>query len=120
MVLLTGAGLVLRGFYGAMSRPLGFRSVGLLSASVSLPEMHYDKDKTRQFDRDLLDRVRALPDVKVAAMILNAPFGSMDWGERHPSHRHAAVPAGTGAVRAGLLCLAGLFQGDGDADPART
>ncbi len=79
VVLLTGAGLVLRGFYEVQDRPFGFRPSGLLVAGLSLPETNYTDEKTIQFDRTLLASVRALPDVESAAVVLNEPFGNSDW-----------------------------------------
>ncbi len=90
VVLLAGAGLVLRGFYAALTRPLGFRAPGLLTASLSLPEVRYTLEKTRQFDHGLLDRVRALPKVKSASLVVNAPFGGMDW--ESPIHLTGTPP----------------------------
>jgi putative ABC transport system permease protein len=68
VVLLVGAGLLLRTVADLQGRDLGFRPAGLLTASVPLPEARYPEGAAqRVFTEELLARVRAIPDVESAA-----------------------------------------------------
>ncbi len=79
VVLLAGAGVLLRSFWRVQSEPLGFRSDHLLTLSVSLPDIRYKGPKSILFYSQLLDRVRALPGVVDAASGVNLPFDNADW-----------------------------------------
>ena len=79
VVLLAGAGVLLRSFWRAQSEPVGFRSDHLLTLSVSLPDVRYKGEKSILFFSQLLDRVRALPGVVDAATGVNMPFDSADY-----------------------------------------
>jgi putative ABC transport system permease protein len=64
LVLLTGAGLLGRSLLRLIVVDPGFRSEGVLTFRVALPDEKYPTDETRRlFFRQALDRVRALPGV---------------------------------------------------------
>ena len=75
-VLLVGAALLLASFVRLQRTDPGFTSHGVLTARVTLPRSRYD-DPERQvaFADALLDRVRPLPGVAVAAVGSDAPIG---------------------------------------------
>lgn len=78
LVLLVGAGLMIRTLERLHAVDLGFKPDHLLTFYVSLPEREYgDEARQRGFYQDLLERVRALPGVQSAAAI-NALF--IHWG----------------------------------------
>ena len=79
VVLLAGAGVLLRSFWRVQSEPTGFRPERLLTLAVSLPEVRYKGEKGQVFFKQLLERVRALPGVVDAATVANAPFGDGNW-----------------------------------------
>ncbi len=79
VVLLAGAGVMLRSFWRVQSEPLGFQPAGLLTLSVSLPDTRYRNEKGHLFFNELLERVRTLPGVVGAATVVNAPFGDSNW-----------------------------------------
>ena len=82
VVLLAGAGLTLRAFARMQGEPLGFRSEGVLTLAISLPDARYpetQEDKLISFHTRLLDQVRALPGVEAAALAANPPFSGMNW-----------------------------------------
>ena len=68
VVLLTGGGLMLRSLAALQEVDTGFRSDGLLTGQVSLPEADYPNpaDVGRFYD-EFLDRVRGLPGVTSAS-----------------------------------------------------
>ena len=83
VVLLAGAGLLVRSFWVARYEPLGFRPEGVLTANLSLPNSRYDSaEKRAAFFAALLDQVRALPGVSAAALGDTVPFsgGQSDGG----------------------------------------
>ncbi len=83
LVLLVGAGLLARSFAHLRAVPLGFDPDRLLSVAVGTPENRYPKPRDwRAFYQDLLARVRALPGVASAAVVMLRPLWGtvgMDW-----------------------------------------
>jgi putative ABC transport system permease protein len=68
VVLLTGAGLLIRSFLEIQRVELGFREDHLLTMRVTLPGAKYPEPGQRvRFHDALLERVRALPGVEGAA-----------------------------------------------------
>jgi putative ABC transport system permease protein len=67
LVLLAGAGLLMRSLVKLQSSDLGFRTEGVLTASVQLPGTRYDLPKAGTFFRESLSRIAALPGVEHAA-----------------------------------------------------
>jgi putative ABC transport system permease protein len=67
LVLLMGAGLLIRSFLLLRENNLGFRTGNIVTARVSIPEDKYPQDaQVARFYDDLLTRVRALPGVEGA------------------------------------------------------
>jgi predicted permease len=77
LMLLVGAGLLLRSFQELHRVDLGFATDHLLtvdtSFSINTPE---DDRRAGRFYRELIDRVRALPGVAKAGGLRYVPFGS--------------------------------------------
>jgi putative ABC transport system permease protein len=68
LILLVGAGLMLRSFYNVLNAPPGVQPEGVLTASFNLPSTRYDNDaKIRVFVQQVLEKARALPGVEYAA-----------------------------------------------------
>jgi putative ABC transport system permease protein len=67
LVLLAGAGLLLRSFLKLQSNDLGFRTEGVLTAAIQLPSTRYDVTRAESFFRESLTRMAALPGVERAA-----------------------------------------------------
>ena len=77
VMLLAGAGLLIRSFLRLQEVNGGFRPDGVLTMSIALPEQKYSKpEQTRLFYKDLLDRVRALPGVDAAGAVYGLPLTS--------------------------------------------
>ena len=75
LVLLTGAGLLIRSFVRLQNVDPGFRAEGVLTARVSLPAVRYPqpRDSAAFFD-NALGRIRTLPGVESAAGIAFLPM----------------------------------------------
>ena len=77
VVLLAGAGLMLRSLWALQSVPLGIDPSGVLTMRLSLPAAGYEQpEQVVQFYERLLERVRALPGVRVAGAVRSLPLGS--------------------------------------------
>jgi putative ABC transport system permease protein len=75
LLLLVGAGLLVRSFALMMSENLGFNPSKLLTMQVFLPETHYATvPSIVNFDNTVIDRVAALPGVVSASAINFLPL----------------------------------------------
>jgi predicted permease len=78
MVLLVGAGLLLRSFARLQAVDPGFNPDGVMTARLNLPGRAYDTpEKQVAFFQQLLERVRALPGVQSASAISFLPFAGL-------------------------------------------
>jgi predicted permease len=83
VVLLVGAGLMLRSVRALHAIDLGFRPERVLTAQISLPEAQYPQaEPVVDFYRRLLDAVRELPGVSRAGIVRALPLATTigDWG----------------------------------------
>lgn len=75
LVLLVGAGLLLKGFSRLRSVNPGFNPTGVMTMYLQLPATRYaEVPKRTQFRRELLARLNSLPGVQVG-MITDIPLG---------------------------------------------
>lgn len=74
VVLLTGAGLMIRSFLAAQNEYAQIPAHEILHARASLPTVRYETVESRQqFWEGLLPRLRTMPNVRAAALISNPP-----------------------------------------------
>jgi predicted permease len=75
VVLLVGAGLLIRTFLYLETRPAGFDPTGVVATSASLEDARYEKHENIEalFARSL-ERLRAMPGVESAAISLGLPY----------------------------------------------
>jgi putative ABC transport system permease protein len=75
LVLLVGAGLLIKTFWKLRAVEPGFNSNGLLTMRIELPEARYkERDKQNRFRAQALQEVNSLPGVQ-AAMVSEIPLG---------------------------------------------
>ncbi len=74
VVLLSGAGLLLRSFSRLMSVDPGFKPDNVLTMKVVLPLANYDSTRMRAFVQTMETRARALPGVQSVALGSNVPL----------------------------------------------
>ena len=80
LVLLIGAGLMIRSFYRLQKVNPGFSYEHLTSFTVSLPEKKYKTAEQRdQFFGQLLENLRGLPGVEATAAASGLPLGNNGW-----------------------------------------
>jgi putative ABC transport system permease protein len=82
LLLLCGAGLMLRSFMQLIRVNPGFQTEHLLTMKIALPSGEYPKlEQTSAYLDRLLERLRALPGVQSAAAASTLPLsGESDWG----------------------------------------
>jgi len=75
LVLLVGAGLLVRSFLLLLKVNSGIDAHNVLTAEVWLtPENVYDPPRQREFFQQLLERIRAIPGVEFAGATTEMPF----------------------------------------------
>jgi putative ABC transport system permease protein len=75
LVLLAGAGLMMRSLYRLLQVDPGFQPESVVEMEMNLRSAQYSKDPAvRSFWQQVLDRVRVLPGVEVAALGTNIPL----------------------------------------------
>jgi len=101
VVLLCGAGVLVRTLIALDRAPIGFDAHDVLTMRVAISPARYPDDRPRAFYRDALTRLRALPGIESAAVAASVPMiGSPRGGtsfhvlgtpERPPSGRPRTV-----------------------------
>lgn len=80
MVLLIGAGLMIRSFYRLQNVNPGFSYENLTSFTVALPAKKYVTPEQRgQFFNDLVGNLRSLPGVQSVGAASGLPLGNNGW-----------------------------------------
>jgi hypothetical protein len=73
LLLLIGAGLVVRSLDNVRPTRLGFQSANMLVAPVVLGETDYDRSRGQQLYEQLTERVAALPGVRKVSLVDAVP-----------------------------------------------
>jgi predicted permease len=100
LVLLIGAGLMIRSFFALQMVDAGFNPHNVVSMVVSVAgSKEAEPNRRRIFYEQLLERVRALPGVQSAAGINHLPLAGDLWGwpfviEGRPKPRPGESPGG--------------------------
>ncbi len=77
LVLLIGAGLMVRSFVEMLRADLGIKPENVLAMEISLPQESYeDKNKSLDFYQQLLGRAESLPGVMKTGAVNIVPFSS--------------------------------------------
>jgi len=74
-VLLVGAALLLESLNKLRNTSPGFATTNVVTTSVSLVAAGYDNPRSKTFQDELIDRVKALPGVQSAAFARVTPLG---------------------------------------------
>jgi len=115
LVLLTGAGLMIRTVMELMHVDTGFRTDHLLTLQLSHRGDQWTSQKRIAFLDDALSRVRALPGVSNAAAALSLPIDGSQWnsifvaeGQPPPPRRDLIPNAAMTPVSAGYFDTMGM------------
>jgi predicted permease len=121
VLLLVGAGLLLRSFVFLQRIDPGFQPEGVLTVKLELPALHYrfGSAAPAAFYEALLTRLRALPGVEAAGAVNGLPMeGNIPWtievkgGLPGQSHVRIVTPGALEALRVKVLRGRGLTAED--------
>jgi predicted permease len=114
VVLLAGAGLLLKSLTRLQEEDVGFDPAGVLVLRMTLPESRYPKEADLSgFARDLVREVESLPGVRSAGLALGSPFGGGSATLTYEAEGLLPEPgeefsAGYQAVSAGFMATLGV------------
>jgi predicted permease len=76
VMLLAGAGLMIRSTVNLYATPLGVNTANVLTMRINLPEANYPREQDLvQFHQALAQKLDALPGVNAEAVVSNVPLG---------------------------------------------
>ena len=107
LVLLTGAGLLLRSFERLRATSLGIQPANVVTFEVHLPAGRYENPIRRDlFHRTFHDRIAALPGVRAVGAISRLPVTGTyhSWGTYRPD-----VPSGSATVQPEQRTMEGAY-----------
>ncbi|HEX8878632.1 MAG TPA: ABC transporter permease, partial [Candidatus Acidoferrum sp.] len=110
LVLLVGAGLLIKGFSRLRSMNPGFNSANVMTMYLQLPTTRYgDIPKVNEFRRELLTRLNSLPGVQ-AAMVTDIPLGGNYVGHHFVIDGRPPVAVGAEPVVQTLSVMGNYFR----------
>jgi len=80
LVLLIGAGLMVKSFVRLLEVDLGFKPENVLAAEINLPRSNYNNQQVTAFYQQVLERVKALPGVQSAGAASILPLSGANQG----------------------------------------
>jgi predicted permease len=81
LILLVGALLFARSLQKIMNVDPGFKQDGVMTVNLDFSKLKLPKDRRLAYERDLLDRVRAIPGVDSAADAMIVPMSGSGWND---------------------------------------
>jgi putative ABC transport system permease protein len=80
LVLLVGAGLLIRSFWGVLGIDPGFRTENVLTVELALPDPKYSADPDiASYYRSVITELGELPGVESVGVINHLPLGGLSW-----------------------------------------
>jgi putative ABC transport system permease protein len=111
IVLLIGAGLMMKSFWALTHIAPGFRSERILTARLSLPRSRYaDNRKIAAFERELLETIRRRPGVQSAGFSTYLPLSGSDNGWSFFIEGRPPLPVGVYNMAKYRPVSAGFFE----------
>ena len=113
-VLIVGSGLVLRSLVQMQNSDPGFSTRNVVVSAVDLVSAGYKPERAKIFYEQLLDRIRALPSVQLAAQEKNRPFSFAGYSsaaleiEGYQPPRNEPVAAEYNVVGEGYFATIGI------------
>ena len=96
IVLLIGAGLMVKSLWALVHVAPGFRSDSILTARLSLPRSRYaDNAKIGALEQTLLESLHARPGIKSAGFATYVPLSGLDNAWNFVIEGHPPLPTGT-------------------------
>jgi putative ABC transport system permease protein len=111
LVLLIGAGLLMKSLNRLQSVETGFDPANLLTMRINLPARKYDSDpKLLNFFKQALEQMRAIPGVESVGAINTIPFSTPHSGTRLEIVGQPKRPAGQDFTTGVVVTDANYFQ----------
>ena len=111
LMLLLGAGLVLKGFAALMSKDPGFDPEPIITLQTTIsPQRYPDGNTVQRFLEPVLEKIRAIPGVDAAGSITLIPYDNWGWNfniryEGQPGDEQTRLPQAENRV-----ATPGFFQ----------
>lgn len=109
LMLLVGAGLLIRSLERLRHVDLGFNPEYILTAYFDLSQTRYNSDRQDQFYRELLRRLRTVPGVVAAGGAMPMPLNDDDWSISFNLMDHP-LPASEQPSAGFFIASPGLFE----------
>jgi putative ABC transport system permease protein len=104
LVLLVGAGLLVKGFRALIVVHENFRPESVLTLSLSLPEGQYQKEPGRAaFHEQVLERLATIPHVQSAALATYVPYANGGGTGLNPFTIEGRPPAERGETTSSIV-----------------
>jgi putative ABC transport system permease protein len=111
VVLLVGAGLMLRSFAAMRQVDPGFDATNVLTMRMQLPRARYPDDSARiRFFREVIARVATVPGVQSAGAVSYLPMGGLGAGTDFTIEGQPPSAPGQDKVTAVTVCENGFFR----------
>lgn len=100
LVLLVGAGLLIKSFVNLLKTDLGFRAENVLAADISLTSRYETRAARAEFFRQLIERVKVLPGVSSVGVSQSVPLSGEEHGGAFtiPGEQVSTAEAKHGAI----------------------
>ncbi|MGE5054870.1 MAG: ABC transporter permease [Acidobacteriota bacterium] len=110
LMLLIGAGLLIRSFERVLQVDPGFQTTNIVSGAISLPDIGYKEDSQRRaFDLELIRRLENAPGVEFAGAGTDLPLES-GWSKIFSIEGQVPPPGAGLNVDSHTVVLGGYFQ----------
>jgi putative ABC transport system permease protein len=111
LLLLAGAGLLIKSFFNLRATSPGFEPTRLLVLDQTIPRARYpEPDQQRRFYEQLLPKLAALPGIENVSAANPLPFGGNDSGSSFTIAGGPAIAPGNHPDASNLTILPGYFR----------
>ncbi|MDQ3803688.1 MAG: ABC transporter permease [Acidobacteriota bacterium] len=111
LVLLVGAGLMMRSFLRLQQVNVGLDPKNVLTMTVSLPAAKYSEpERQSAFFRQLVERVGRLPGAQAAGAVSNLPLSGSRWGRSLTVEGRPVLAVGEAPVINHCVVTPGYFR----------
>lgn len=116
LVLLIGAGLMVRSFVEMLRADLGIKPENVLKMEISLQHDNYaDENKRRDFYQQLMGRIESVPGVNKAGLVSIVPFSSSNTSSAMQIVGRPPFPKGEEPYLERRVATPGYFEAIGTA-----
>jgi putative ABC transport system permease protein len=110
VILVVGAGLLIRSFLHLMNVDPGFSPQNVLTLNISLPDSRYESARSMiTFEQQALERLSALPGAKSAGAVFGLPLGNGAIGGDFTVEGQPAPTSGTQPFIATKVVIGGDY-----------